>query len=455
VGVSTVPQGGGEANTTSGGGVGMSTVPQAGGEANAAPDGGGPIGRFRAVICGLIFAAMVINYIDRQMIGVLKPTLQQEFGWTDITYGDIVFWFQAAYAVGFVVFGRLMDRLGARRGYTLAMVMWTIAHMAHAAVRSATAFMAARFFLGLGESGSFPASLKAVADWFPGRERALAIGIFNAGSNIGAILTPLLVPAITLAFGWRMAFLVTGIFSLVWLPIWWAVYQLPEHHPRVGAAELAHIRSDAQPVVTAVPWGRLLTVKETWAFALGKFLIDPIWWMFLFWLPDFLARRHGLNLQTFAAPLIAIYVMSDIGSVAGGWLSSRLMSRGVSPNRARKLTLLICAICVTPIVFASNIDNLWTAVLIIGLATAAHQGFSANLFALPSDVFPREAVGSVVGIGGAAGAIGGMIMSKYAGWVLDRLGTYTPIFIIAGSAYLVALLVIHLLSPRLARARID
>ena len=435
----------------------MGTAPESDttGAAGTAPDSGARTGRFRMVICGLIFAAMVINYIDRQMIGVLKPTLQQEFGWTDITYGDIVFWFQAAYAVGFIVYGRIMDRLGARVGYTLAMVMWTIAHMAHAAVRSATGFMAARFFLGLGESGSFPASLKAVADWFPGRERALAIGVFNAGSNIGAILTPLLVPAITLAFGWRMTFLVTGIFSLVWLPVWWVMYRLPEHHPRVGAAELAHIRSDAQPVMTAVPWLRLLTVKETWAFALGKFLIDPIWWMFLFWLPDFLARRHGLNLQTFAAPLIAIYVMSDIGSVAGGWLSSRLMSRGTSPNRARKLALLVCAICVTPIVFASDIDNLWTAVLIIGLATAAHQGFSANLFALPSDVFPREAVGSVVGIGGAAGAVGGMIMSKYAGWVLDRLGTYTPIFIIAGSAYLVALLVIHLLSPRLARARID
>ena len=414
----------------------------------------GRIGRFRAVICGLLFAATVINYIDRQMIGVLKPTLQREFGWSEITYGDIVFWFQAAYAVGFVLFGRLMDRLGTRRGYTLAMAIWTVAHVAHGAARTATAFMTARFFLGLGESGSFPAGLKAVADWFPKRERALAIGIFNAGSNIGAILTPLLVPAITLAFGWRMAFLLTGSFSIVWLPLWWLIYRLPEHHSRVGAAELAHIRSDPEPAAAAIPWARLLTVKETWAFALGKFLIDPIWWMFLFWLPDFLARRHGLNLQSFAAPLIAVYVMSDIGSVAGGWLSSRLMSRGTSPNRARKLAMLVCAVCVLPIMFAANIDSLWSAVLIIGLATAAHQGFSANLFALPSDVFPREAVGSVVGIGGAAGAIGGMVMAKYAGWVLDRLGTYTPIFIVAASAYLIALLAIHVITPRLAPARI-
>jgi ACS family hexuronate transporter-like MFS transporter len=414
----------------------------------------GRVGRFRAVICALLFAAMVINYIDRQMIGVLKPLLQQEFGWTDITYGDIVFWFQAAYAVGFIIFGRLMDRMGARWGFCLVMAMWTLAHIAHAAARTAGGFMTARFFLGLGESGSFPASLKAVADWFPKRERALAIGVFNAGTNIGAILTPLLVPAITLSFGWRMAFVVTGVFSLVWLPVWWAVYRVPEQHPRVGAAELAHIRSDVEHAAPSIPWRRLLTVKETWAFALGKFLTDPIWWMFLFWLPDFLARRHGLNLQSFAPPLIAVYVMSDVGSVCGGWLSSRLMRRGASPNRARKVAMLVCALCVVPIVSASHIDSLWAAVLIIGLATAAHQGFSANLFALPSDVFPRQAVGSVVGIGGAAGAIGGMIMSKYAGWVLDRIGSYTPIFFVAGSAYLFALLVIHLLSPRLDRARV-
>jgi MFS transporter, ACS family, hexuronate transporter len=422
--------------------------------ARPAESAGGRIGRFRVVIVALLFAATVINYIDRQMIGILKPTLQQEFGWTEVTYGDIVFWFQAAYAVGFLLFGRIMDRIGTRRGYSLAMAIWTVAHVAHAAARTATAFMAARFFLGLGESGSFPAGLKAVADWFPKRERAFAIGIFNAGSNIGAILTPLLVPAITLAFGWRMAFVLTGLFSIVWLPLWWVIYRLPEDHPRVGAVELAHIRSDGEPEATTIRWTRLLTVKETWAFALGKFLIDPIWWMFLFWLPDFLARRHGLNLRSFALPLIVVYVMSDMGSIAGGWLSSRLMSRGASLNRARKLAMLVCAVCVVPIGFASNVDSLWVAVLIIGLATAAHQGFSANLFALPSDVLPRAAVGSVVGIGGAAGAIGGMAMAKYAGWVLDRLGTYTPIFIVAASAYLIALLVIHVLAPRLAPAKI-
>ena len=416
--------------------------------------GEGRIGRFRWVICGLIFAATVINYIDRQMIGVLKPTLQREFGWTEITYGDIVFWFQAAYAVGFVVFGRLMDKIGARAGYTAAMAIWTVAHIAHAAVRSAAAFMGVRFVLGIGESGNFPAGLKAVADWFPKRERALAIGIFNAGTNIGAILTPILVPAIALTMGWRMAFVLTGIFSVAWLPLWWSFYRRPEQHPRVGPAELAHIEGDRDVPAPATPWRRLLGLRETWAWAIGKFLIDPIWWMFLFWLPDFLARRHGLDLKSFGPPLIVVYLMSDAGSIAGGWLSSHLMRRGASVNKARKLAMLVCAICVLPVVYASVVSDLWLAVLIIGVATAAHQGFSANLYALPSDVFPRHAVGSVVGIGGAVGAIGGMAMAKYAGWVLESLGTYTPIFIVAASAYLLALLAIHLLSPRLAPARV-
>lgn len=414
----------------------------------------GRVGQYRWVICALILGATVINYIDRQMIGVLKPTLQQEFGWTEVTYGDIVFWFQAAYALGFVAFGRLMDRLGTRLGYALAMTVWTLASAAHGAARSAVSFMAARFVLGIGESGNFPASLKAVAIWFPKRERAFAIGIFNAGANIGAIVTPLLVPALTLAFGWRMAFVLTGLLGVIWLPFWWIVYRLPEHHARVGAAELAHIHSDPQAPVVTVSWGRMFRVRETWAFAVGKFLIDPIWWMFLFWLPDFLVRRHGLNLKTFGPPLIAVYLMSNMGSVAGGWLSSHMMRRGASANRARKLTMLICAVCVLPIMFASIVDHLWLAVLMLGLATAAHQGFSANLYALPSDVFPREAVGTVVGIGGAAGAIGGMAIAKYAGWVLDRIGSYTPIFIVAASAYLIALLVVHILSPRLAPARI-
>jgi ACS family hexuronate transporter-like MFS transporter len=399
---------------------------------------------YRWTICALIFAATVINYIDRQMIGVLKPTLQAEFGWSETAYGNIVFCFQAAYAIGFIGFGRVIDRIGAKLGFAVAMTIWTLAHIAHGAARSALTFNVIRFALGIGESGNFPAGVKAVADWFPKQERALAIGIFNAGANIGAIVTPLLVPAITLAFGWPWAFYLTGLFSLIWLPAWWMLYRRPEEH----------IYGDTEPAVARVPWRRLFLVRETWAFALGKFLVDPIWWMFLFWLPDFLVRRHGLDLKSFGPPLIIIYLLSDTGSVAGGWLSSRLMKRGMSVNKARKLALLTCALLVTPIMFAAQIDQLWLAVLVIGLATAAHQGFMANLLCIPSDVFPSPAVGSVTGIGGALGAVGGMAMAKYAGWVLDSIGTYTPIFIVAGCAYLLALLVIHLLSPRLAPARI-
>jgi len=417
----------------------------------SAPGHGRP-GYFRWVICALLFAATVINYVDRQMIGVLKPTLQHEFGWTELTYGGIVFWFQAAYALGLVVFGHLIDRLGTRLGYTLAMTIWTLAHIAHGAARSAVSFMAARFVLGIGESGNFPASLKGVADWFPKHERALAIGVFNAGANVGAIITPFLVSALTLAFGWRMSFVLTGLFGIIWLPIWWIVYRPPERHPRVGASELAYIRGDPEVPQRAIPWTHLLRIKETWAFAIPRFLIDPIWWMFLFWLPDFLVRRHGLKLENFGVPLMLIYLMSNVGSVGGGWLSSHLMQRGASANRARKLTMLACAICVLPVMFAGMVEPLWLAVLILGLATAAHQGFSANLYALPSDLFPRAAVGSVVGIGSALGAVGGMAIAEYAGWVLDRTGSYTPIFIVAAGAYLTALLVVHGLSPRLSPA---
>lgn len=412
-------------------------------------------GSYRWAICGLLFAATAINYIDRQMIGVLKPTLQAEIGWSETDYADIVFWFQAAYALGYMAFGRFVDVAGARIGYAVSFTLWTLAHMAHGMVSGVAQFAAARFALGIGESGNFPAGLKAVTDWFPQKERALAVGIFNAGANVGAIVTPLLVPAITLAYGWRMAFIVTGAFSFIWLAAWIALYRRPAEHPRVSAGELAYIRSDPADAVGRIAWARLLTVRETWAYAGAKFLTDPIWWMFLFWLPDFLGKRHGLDLKSFGPPLVAIYVLSDVGSVLGGWGSSRLLRRGATANLARKTTMLVCAVAVTPIFFGQYIDDLWLAVLVIGIAAAAHQAFSANLLTLPSDLFPRAAVASVVGIGGTAGAIGGMIMAKYAGYVLEVFGTYTPIFMVAGSAYLLALLLVHLLSPRLERTRAD
>jgi len=422
-------------------------------DADAAVSSKGSVGRVRWGICALLFFATTINYIDRQMISVLKPTLQAEYGWDESTYANIVFSFQLAYAIGYVVFGRLMDKFGARFGYSLAAAIWGVAAMAHAAADNAWHFMVARFALGIGESGNFPAGVKAVAEWFPKRERAFAVGIFNAGANIGAILTPLMAPFLVLWFGWRTAFLVTGAIVFVWLAFWWTIYRSPREKKNLSPAELAYIESDPADTPGEVKWLPLLRHRQTWAYALGKFLIDPIWWFFLFWLPSFFAQEHGLNLLTFGLPLAAIYIISDVGSVGGGWFSSRLIKRGWSINASRKTAMLVCALCVPPVMLAPGISSVWGAVLLIGLATAAHQGFSANLYTLPSDLFPRKAVGAIIGIGGTVGAIGGMFMAKFTGWVLDATGSYYPMFIIAGSAYLVALLVIHLLVPRMEEVK--
>lgn len=409
------------------------------------------VGRYRWVICALLFAATAINYVDRQMIGVLKPTISAELGWSETGYSTIVVWFQLAYGLGYLSFGRIVDVLGARFGYAVAFTIWTVAHMLHGAARSAAQFSMVRALLGLGEAGNFPSGLKAVSEWFPARERALATGIFNAGSNVGAIITPIIVPAITLSLGWRAAFWITGAFSLVWLVAWVRIYRRPREKAGVGAAELAWIESDPADVGAKIGWGRLLGYRETWAFAIGKFLTDPVWWLYLFWLPDFLAKRYGLDLVHFGPPLVAIYVISDLGSVAGGWCSSQLMRRGLTANGARKLTMLGCAVLVTPIFFAQYVGSLWASVAIVGLATAAHQAFSANIYTLPSDMFPRAAVGSVVGIGGTAGALGGALFSVYVGRVLQATGSYTPIFAVAGSVYLVAMAVMQLLVPRIRR----
>ncbi|KQR85269.1 MFS transporter [Sphingomonas sp. Leaf343] len=410
------------------------------------------VGKVRWSICALLFAATAINYIDRQMIGVLKPVLEGEFGWTEGQYANIVFWFQAAYAIGFLATGRFVDAVGARVGYAVSFSLWTLAHIAHGAVNSVTQFGIVRFALGLGEAGNFPSGLKAVAEWFPQRERAFATGLFNAGANVGAVATPLIVPAITIAYGWRMAFVATGLISLIWLAAWLILYRRPERHGRLSPAELALIRSDPITSTQKMPWIRLFAVRETWAYVIPKFLTDPIWWMFLFWLPDFLGKRHGLDLKTFGIPLVIIYLMSDGGSVLGGWVSSRLMRKGWSANAARKATMLGCALAAVPIVTLQNVDDLWLAVLLLGIATAAHQGFSANLLTLPSDLFPSRAIGSVVGIGGTAGAIGGMLIAKFVGYVLDVSDSYAPIFALAGSAYLLALFAIHIVSPRLEPA---
>ncbi len=412
------------------------------------------VGRYRWVIVALLFAATAINYIDRQMIGVLKPTLSAEFGWSESDFAYIVFWFQVAYAIGYISFGRVVDVVGARLGYAIAIVVWTISHMAHGFASGVASFAAARFGLGIGESGNFPAGIRAVTDWFPQRERAFAIGLFNAGANVGAIITPLLVPALVLAFGWQAAFFLTGLFGVAWLIVWWIVYRHPSEHARVGKAELAWIQQDPADPAEKIAWRHLLGKRETWAYALGKFLIDPIWWFFLFWLPGYLFERYDMNLTTFGLPLAAIYLISDGGSVLGGWMSSRLMKAGYSANVARKATMAFWAVCVFPIWFAQDIASVWGAVLVIGLATAAHQAFSANLYTLPSDLFPRAAVGSVIGIGGTVGALGGMGMALFTGYILDTTGSYEVLFAICASAYVLALLVVHLLSPLLEPVRV-
>ena len=416
---------------------------------------GARIGNFRWVICTLLLIGVTKNYMDRQVLGVLKTTLQHDLGWNEITYSNLVLIFQAAYALGMLVIGPVLDRLGTRWGYSLSMVFWSVASMAHAACHSVFSFAVARSALGLGESGVFPASIKTVAEWFPQKERALATGVFNAGSNIGAILTPLIIPWITFRYGWRMAFLFTGALGFIWLAFWVVLYRRPEEHPRLSRPELDYITGNRIPPVPKIRWIKLLPHRETWAFAIGKFMTDPIWWFLLFWIPDFLQRTHGLKLTQIGIPITVIYLLADVGSVAGGWFSSAMIRRGKTVNVARKTALLVCAVSVVPIIFAYHTESLWSAVLLIGLAAAAHQGFSANIFTLTSDIFPGEAVGSVVGFGGMAGAVGGMLMAKIVGYVLQWTGSYRIPFFIAGFAYLAAAAVIHSLSPKLEPAEMQ
>ena len=431
------------------------------------------VGRVRWAICGLLFLAATINYIDRQVIGILKTTLQGEFGWSEIDYSDIVFSFQLAYAIGFIFAGRLMDRVGTKIGFGIALTVWSVAAVAHAGATafgpavaaglgavglhysaSAAGFIAARFALGLGESGNFPAAVKTVAEWFPRAERAFATGLFNAGTNIGAIVTPMVVPFITVRFGWRWAFLATGVVGFGWLALWFLFYDRPDAHPRLGAAERAYIASDPPDPIARVAWSTLLPHRQTWAVATAKFMTDPIWWVYLFWMPDFFNRKFGLSLLELGPPIIVIYLVSDAGSVFGGWLSSTLITHGWTVNRSRKTAMLVCAVAVVPIVMASRVESLWTAVALISVAAAAHQGWSANVYTLASDMFPRQAVGSVIGFAGMAGAVGGMLIAKVTGYLLQTTGSYLPVFVIAGTTYLVTLGLVHLLSPRLEPARI-
>jgi len=412
-------------------------------------------GYFRWVICAVLFLGMTKNYMDRQVIGVLKTTLQTDLHWTEIDYGNLVFAFQAAYATGLLLAGRVIDRIGTRVGYALAVIFWSLAAMAHGVAQSVSNFIVARAALGLSEGAVFPASLKATAEWFPQRERALATGIFNAGTNVGALITPVIVPFITLRWGWRWAFFLVGGSGFLWLALWLWIYRRPEEHRLCSPVELQYIQRDSPSRGTGVRWIKLLSYRQTWAFSLAKFLIDPVWWVYLFWAPDFLQRRYHLTLSQVGLPVLLVYLIADAGSVAGGWTSSSAIKRGWTVNASRKTALLLCAICALPIMLAPGATNPWRAVLLIGLAAAAHQGFSTNLLTLPSDLFPQKAVASVVGIGGMAGAVGGMLVAKVLSHHLQTTGSYRTPFLMAGSAYLIALLVLHVILPRLQPAKME
>jgi len=393
---------------------------------------------FRWYVCGLLFFATTINYVDRQVLGLLKPVLEKELGWSEADYGWIIFAFQAAYGLMMPLAGRLIDWAGTRLGYAAAVAFWSLAAMAHALARGAADFRLVRFALGLSESANFPAAIKTVAGWFPQRERAMATGIFNSGANVGAILAPLAVPYLALRYGWRSAFLVTGAIGFVWVPVWWWSFREPADHP-----------GEPQQQIERVPYSRLLTSRAAWAFIIGKFLTDPVWWFYLFWLPGFLSREYGLDLSHLGLPLIVVYQASTVGSIGGGAIPAALLKRGWQPHRAREAALLICAVAVTSVIFVMRAGgHMWLAVALVSIAAAAHQGWSANLYTLASDPFPRNAVGSVVGLGGMGGAVGGMLVAPLVGIWLDwSHGAYGPLFVIAGSIYLVAFGVIHWLAP--------
>ena len=432
----------------------MSTIRQAQ-PVDQTPAAATIIGRYRWRICTLLFFVTTLIYLERQVLGVLAPELERVIGWDEIQYGNIVMAFQMAYALGMLLSGRFLDVVGPRIGYALAIAVWTLATSGQSLARSVLAFAIARFVLGLAEAPNFPAAIKTVAEWFPNKERALATGIFNSGANIGAIVAPATAPWVAAHFGWQWAFVLLGALSAIWIVPWAVTYRQPERHARLAATELAYIQSDPQEAAVRVPWVRLVPHRQTWAFLVGKFLTDPIWWFFLYWLAKFLNQQYGLTRTGLGWPLVIVYTGSMVGSVCGGWLPAKFLKMGWSLNRARKTAMLICAVAVLPVTFAATGGKLWLTVALVSLATAAHQGWSANLFTLPSDTFPKQAVASVVGIGGFGGAVGGMLIATLTGLVLERTHSYVPMFVMASLAYLVAIAIIHLVLPTLERANLE
>jgi ACS family hexuronate transporter-like MFS transporter len=424
------------------------------------------VGNYRWTICALIFFATTINYLDRQVIGILKPLLKDDLGIGELEYSYIVMAFQFAYAVGMILAGRVIDKVGTKIGYALSLVIWSIAAMAHALAKGAFGFGAARAALGLGESGNFPAAVKATAEWFPKKERALALGIFNSGTNVGAIVAPLVVPWLVRVHGWQMAFIATGAVGFTWLIFWFIFYEVPQKQKRVSQPELEYILSDKEEEKSErVPWIKLFKYRQTWAFVIGKFLTDPIWWFYLFWIPGWLADVRGLDIKGggFGLPLVVIYSATTVGSVFGGWLSGFMIHRGMAIYKARRYSMLLFAFLVVPIVFAQTGGiGLWPAIGLISLAAASHQAWSANLFTTVSDMFPKKAVASVTGIGGMAGAVGGLLIASFAGVILDYWekqgnidGGYATLFVVAGSAYIIAWVLFNLVAGKMTVVNLD
>lgn len=422
------------------------------------------IGNYRWTICALIFFATTVNYLDRQVIGILKPLLKTDLGIGEAEYGYIVTAFQMAYAAGMILAGRVIDKIGTKIGYALSLIFWSIAAMAHALAKGPVGFGAARAFLGISEAGNFPAAIKTVAEWFPKKERALATGIFNSGTNIGAVIAPIVVPWLASKWGWQMAFIATGAIGFIWLIFWFIFYEVPEKQKRLSSAELAYIKSDQESEdKTSIPWLTLLKYRQTWAFVVGKFLTDPIWWFYLFWIPGWLHDVRGLDIKSFGLPLVVIYTATTIGSIFGGWLSSFMISRGVAVYKSRRRAMLLFALLVIPIVFTQTRGiTLWSAIALISLAAACHQAWSANIFTTVSDMFPRNAVASVTGIGGMAGAVGGMLVAILAGNILEfweKQGSiqtgYLTLFIIAGTAYLIAWILFNLIAKNMEPVVLD
>jgi ACS family hexuronate transporter-like MFS transporter len=404
---------------------------------------------YRWVVCALLFLITTINYMDRNILGVLKPTIQNDLHFSETDFGNIIFFFSIAYAIGYAGMGWLTDKIGIRLGLAAAAILWCLASAAHGMVASVTGFIVARIVLGLGEGGNFPTCIKTIATWFPVRDRALATGIFNSGSNIGAMLAPLIGALVVSLSGWQAAFYVTGAIGLLWVVYWLMSYRSPAEHPRVSASELAYINRDPEPAAKQVPWARLLTYPGTWVYIIGAVLTNPAWWFYNNWVPSFLNSKFHVSLFAVGLPLVVIYLLTDVGSIAGGWVSSTLIKRGMDVFPARKITLLVCAACTLPVFLAPQLQSMWAAVVLIGIAMAAHQGFSANLFTLVSDTMPRGAVASAVGLGGGISSLAGALSAAAIGRVLDATGNnYTIVFFACASVYVIATAIIHFVLPR-------